>query len=107
MPRGVVSYVRRAEIEAFSDASPSNCILILTDGEDDRAFQKCSSIAAELKDKHLVSFPNKFGMAYLSPPFIDDLRSTNDSGRRLNLRNRKHISVTQSCALVNGALPHE
>ncbi len=28
---GIFSYVRRAEIEAFTDASPSNCILKLTE----------------------------------------------------------------------------
>lgn len=51
---GVFNYVRRAEIEAFADASHSNCILILTAPEDIRALQKCSSIAAEIKDNNLV-----------------------------------------------------
>jgi hypothetical protein len=27
-----INYVRQSEIEAFADVSPSNCILLLTDG---------------------------------------------------------------------------
>ena len=104
---GIFSYVRRAEIEAFADASPSNCILILSDGEDVRAFQKCSSIAAGLQNKSLVSFPNEFGLVFLSPAFVDGLLSMNDSGCRLNLKNGKHVSVKQACASVREVLPRE
>jgi hypothetical protein len=55
---GVLSYVRRAEIEALADASTSNCILRLTDGEDIRASQKCG-LPIEL-DKPKARFCHRF-----------------------------------------------
>jgi len=33
-----INYVRQSEIEAFADVSPSNCILLLTDGKDIRGY---------------------------------------------------------------------
>ena len=105
---GMVNYVRRSEIEALADVSPSDCMLILSDGEEIRVFEKCASIAAELQhNKRPVSFPNEFGMVFVSPSFIFDLVSTNTSGCRLNLKNRKFVSVNQSCELVHQALPRE
>gem|GEM_PF-2935990 len=35
-----INYVRQSEIEAFADVSPSNCILLLTDGEDIKSVSK-------------------------------------------------------------------
>jgi hypothetical protein len=99
---GTINYVRQSEIEAFADVSASNCILILTNGEDIRA-----SVAAGLQDKSLVSFPNDLGTVFVSSPFISDLLSTNNSGCRLNLQNRKFVSVNQSCESVHRALLRE
>jgi hypothetical protein len=104
---GTINYVRQSEIEAFADVSASNCILILTNGEDIRVFQNCASVAAGLQDKSLVSFPNDFGTVFVSSPFISDLLSTNNSGCRLNLQNRKFVSVNQSCESVHRALLRE
>jgi hypothetical protein len=104
---GTVNYVRQSEIEAFADVSASACILILSDGEDIRVFQKCSSIVAVMQNKSLVTFPNEFGTVFVSPSFIFDLLSTNNSGCRLNLKNRKYVAVKQSCSSVHQALPRE
>ena len=107
-----INYVRQSEIEAFADVSPSNCILLLTDGEDMterilRVFQKCASIAAALQNKSLISFPNEFGTVFFSPPLVSDLLSTSNPKCRLNLKNGKHVVVNQSCASVHQALPRE
>jgi hypothetical protein len=104
---GTTNYVKHSEIEAFADVSGSNCILILTNGEDIRVFQNCTSVAAGLQDKNLVSFPNDFGRVFVSPFFISALLSTSNSGCRLNLQNRKFVSVSASCESVHGALLHE
>jgi hypothetical protein len=104
---GALNYVRQSVIEAFADVSASACILILSDGEDIRVFQKCASIVAETQNKGLVSFPNEFGMVFVSPPSIFDLLSTSNSGCRLNLKNRKYVVVNQSCSSVHQALPRE
>ncbi len=104
---GALNYVRQSEIEAFADVSPANCMLILSDGEEIRVFQKCAPVAAALKNERLVSFPNEFGMVFVSPSSIFDLFSTNTSGCRLNLKNRKFVSVNQSCNSVHQVLPRE
>lgn len=104
---GAVNYVRLSEIEALADVSPSHCMLILSNGEEIRVFQKCSSHAAALQSKSLVSFPNEFGAVFVSPAFIFDMLSTSNSGCRLNLRNRRFVPVSQSCESVHQALPHE
>jgi hypothetical protein len=101
---GALNYVRQSEIEAFADVSPTNCMLILSDGEEIRVFQKCAPVAPALKNERLVSFPNEFGMVFVSPPSIFDLFSTNTSGCRLNLKNRKLASVNQSCESVHQGL---
>ena len=101
---GSINYVRQSEIEALADVSSSNCIVILTNGEDIRVFQNCASVAAGVQDKSLVSFPNDFGSVFVSSPFISDLFSTNNSGCRLNLQNRRFVSVNQSCKSVHRAL---
>jgi len=106
-PAGGLSYVRRSEIQAFADVSPSNCLLLLTDGEDIRIFQKCTPFAAELQDKSLISFPNEFGKVFVSSSLIFDLLSTNRSGCRLNLKSRKYLTVTQSCEIVHQSLPRD
>lgn len=104
---GTINYVRQSEIEAFADVSPSHCMLILSDGEEIRVFQKCLSVAAALKNERLISFSNEFGAVFVSPSSIYDLFSTNNSGCRLNLKNRKFVSVNQSCESVHQALPRE
>lgn len=104
---GTLSFVRRAEIDAYADASGSDCILILGNGEDVRAFQKCSSLGARMQNKSYVSFPNEFGMAVVSPAALYDLLSASNGSCRLNLRNGKHVSVRRSCAEVHEALPRE
>lgn len=105
---GTVNYVRRSEIEALVDVSPSDCMVILSDDQEIRVFEKCAWIAAELQhSKRPVSFPNEFGMVFVSPSFIFNLVSTNISGCRVNLKNRKSVSINQSCESVHQALPHE
>ena len=104
---GAFNYVRLAEIEVFSDTSPSHCMIILTDGAEIRAFQKCSSLTDHLQQTGLISFPSNFGSVLLSPSFISTLLSTNNSGCRLNLKNGKFVHVTQPCSMVHKALPLE
>lgn len=103
---GLLNYVRRSEIQAFVDASPAHCIVILSNGDEIRAFQKCSKMTDELNKQNLVTFNTSFGSVLLSPLYIYDLLSSN-SGCRLNLRNGRHVTVNLSCADVHKALPHE
>ena len=43
---GMVNYVRGSEIEALVDVSPSDCMVILSDGQEIRVFEKCAWIGA-------------------------------------------------------------
>lgn len=104
---GAFNYVRLAEIQVFLDASPSHCVIILNDGEEIRAFQKCASLTDHLQQTGLISFPNTFGSVLLSPSFISTLLSTNNSGCRLNLKNGKFVHVSQPCSAVHKTLPLE
>src|SRR5256885_13463335 len=68
--QGVHTYVRRDEIEAPTDVSPSHCVLFLTSGmpfpqsKSVRAFQTCVSILAKLQRNDFVSFQADFGSTY-------------------------------------------
>lgn len=104
---GLTNYVRKSEIEAFTDVSAANCILILTTGEEIRVFQKCAPVAAGLNNTNLVSFSNEFGMVFVTPSSLVGLLSTNNAGCRLNLKNRKFVSVNQSCESVHQVLLRE
>jgi hypothetical protein len=110
---GAFNYIRLAEVQVFLDASPSRCTIILTDGEEIRAFQKCSPLTdhlrqtGQLQQIGLISFPNSFGSVLLSPSFISNLVSTNNAGCRLNLKNGKFVHVSQPCNAVHKALPLE
>jgi hypothetical protein len=103
---GLSNYVRRSEIQAFVDASPGHCIVILGNGDEIRAFQKCSTMTDELNKDSLVVFATSFGSVLLSPFYIYDLLSST-SGCRLNLRNGRHVTITIPCAEAHKALPRE
>jgi hypothetical protein len=104
---GKFDYVRKSEIQAFVDVSPSHCIVILSNGDEIRAYQKCSSMTDRLNKEGLATFETPFGSVLLSPFYIYDLVSTNNSGCRLNLRNGRFVAVNLSCDAVHEALPRE
>jgi hypothetical protein len=64
---GQFTYVKRTEIEALSDVSPSHCVLLLSPGtlfsprKDIRAFENCGSILAKLQGNTYTAFPADFG----------------------------------------------
>jgi hypothetical protein len=104
---GKFDYVRKSEIQAFVDVSPSHCIVILSNGDEIRAYQKCVSMTDQINKQGLATFDTAFGSVLLSPFYIYDLVSTNNSGCRLNLRNGRFVAVNLSCDAVHGTLPRE
>ncbi|SFK38285.1 hypothetical protein SAMN05444581_10729 [Methylocapsa palsarum] len=104
---GKFDYVRKSEIQAFVDVSPSHCIVILSNGEEIRAYQKCAPMTDQVSKEGLATFATPFGSVLLSPFYIYDLVSTNNSGCRLNLRNGRFVAVNLSCEAVHQALPRE
>jgi hypothetical protein len=101
---GAFNYARLADIQVFLDASPTRCSVLLTDGQEIKAFQKCASITRHLEQIGLVSFPNTFGSVILAPSFVSSLVSINNGGCRLNLRNGRWVPVDQPCGAVHDAL---
>ncbi|MEJ0095574.1 MAG: hypothetical protein WDN46_19870 [Methylocella sp.] len=104
---GAFNYARLSDIQVFLDASPTRCSVLLTDGVEIKAFQKCSAITKHLEQNGLVSFPNNYGSVLLAPAFIASLISTNSGGCRLNLRSGRWVPVNQSCNEVHKALSSE
>lgn len=104
---GKFNYVRKSEIQAFVDVSPSHCVVILSNGDEIKAYQKCSSMTDHLIKEGLATFETSFGSVLLSPLYIYDLLSTNNSGCRLNLRNGRFVAVNLPCDAVHEALPRE
>lgn len=101
---GAYNYARLSDIQVFLDASPTRCSVLLTDGLEIRAFQKCASITEHLEQIGLVSLPNSFGSVLLAPSFVSSLIATNNGGCRLNLRNGRWVPVSLSCGAVHEAL---
>ncbi len=101
---GALNYARLADIQVFLDASPTRCSVLLTDGQEIKAFQKCASITQHLGQIGLVSLPNAFGSVLLAPSFVSSLVSINNGGCRLNLRNGRWVPVDQPCRAIHDAL---
>lgn len=101
---GAFSYVRRAEIEALTDVSPSHCVLLLSPGTDVRAFEKCGSLLDEFQSNNFISFPAEFGDIFVAPQSVDELVWTSNSRCRLTLKSGKFLYAKQSCAEVHKAL---
>ncbi|VTZ26772.1 hypothetical protein MPC4_30193 [Methylocella tundrae] len=103
---GAFNYARLSDIQVFLDASPTRCSVLLTDGLEIKAFQKCASITEHLEQIGLVTFPNAFGSVLLAPSFVSSLIATNNGGCRLNLRNGRWVPVSLSCDAVHDKLSH-
>lgn len=101
---GVVNYVRASEVQALVDLNQSKCLLVLTSGEELRAWQKCASIAGDPKQFGFVAFTSPFGSVFVFPGFVSSLRSTNSSGCSMALRNARFIPVNESCVAAHKAL---
>ena len=102
---GAFNYARLADIQVFLDASPTRCSVLLTDGQEIKAFQKCASITEHLGHAGFVSFPSAFGSVLLAPSFVTSLITTpNNGGCRLNLRNGRWVPVVLPCSAVRDAL---
>ena len=110
---GVFSYVRRQEIEALTDVSPSYCVLLLSPDKlfsprkNVRAFEKCASILEQLQDNNFISFPAEFGNLYVVSQRIAELVWTSNSECRLTLESGKFVDAKQSCNEVHKALLHK
>jgi hypothetical protein len=110
---GIFSYVRRQEIEALTDVSPSYCVLLLSPDKlfsprkNVRAFEKCASILEQLQDNNFISFPAEFGNLYVVSQRIAELVWTSNSECRLTLESGKFVDAKQSCNEVHKALLHK
>ena len=110
---GVLSYVRRQEIEALTDVSPSQCVLLLSPKllfsprKDVSAFEKCASILERLQGNNFISFPAEFGNMYVASQSVAELVWTNNSGCRLILESGKFVDAKQSCNEVHKGLLHK
>lgn len=104
---GIFTYVRRDEIEAFADVSPSHCILLFSGGKNIRAYQKCAPLMAEIRNKTFISFPSDFGNVSIYPPVIYELLWTGNSGCRITLKSGKFVYAKQLCNEVHKLLPRE
>jgi hypothetical protein len=102
---GSFNYARVADIQVFLDASPTRCSVFLTNGQEIKAFQTCTSITAHLDQQHgLVTLPSPFGSVLLAPSFVSSLIAVNNGGCRLNLRNGVWVPVIQTCRDVLQAI---
>ncbi|ACK50108.1 hypothetical protein Msil_1139 [Methylocella silvestris BL2] len=101
---GAFNYARLSDIQVFLDASPTRCAVLLTDGQEIKAFQKCETITRHLEHVGFVLLPNAFGSVMLAPGFVSSLVATSDGGCRLNLRNGKWAQVTRPCSSVHDAI---
>jgi hypothetical protein len=95
---GGANYVRRSEVQALVDLNQSKCMVVLNNGEEIRAWQKCASIAGDPKQFGYASFGAPFGNVFVPPAMVYSLRSTNSLGCSLTLRNGRFIPVKESCA---------
>jgi hypothetical protein len=104
---GAFSYVRREEIEALTDVSPSQCVLLLSTGNVVRAFEKCDSVLDKLQSNSFISFPAEFGNIYVSPQGVVELVWTSNSRCHLTLESGMSVDAKESCNDVHKALPRE
>ncbi|WP_395698539.1 hypothetical protein [Methylocella sp.] len=101
---GAFSYARLSDIQVFLDASPTRCAVILVNGEEIRAFQRCAEITSRLSHDGFLSLPSSFGSALLAPGFVTSLISQSDGFCRLNLRNGRWIPAKLPCDAVRETL---
>lgn len=101
---GVVNYVRASEVQALVDLNQSKCLLVLTSGDEIRAWQKCETVAGDPKQYGFVAFASPFGKVFAFPAFISSLRGTSASGCSLGLGNSRFIPVMESCAQAHKTL---
>ncbi len=105
---GFFTYVRREEIEALTDVSPSHCILsLLSQTKNIRAFQKCSSILEKLQRNDFVSVQADFGNTYIIPENVASITWTSHSRCQITLKSAKFVYAKQSCNDVHDALVRE
>jgi hypothetical protein len=110
---GIFSYVRRQEIEALSDVSPSHCVLFLSPDtsfsprKNVRAFEKCAAILERLHGNDFISFPAEIGNMYVESNRIAELVWSNNAGCQLTLESGKSVDAKQSCNDVHKALLHK
>jgi hypothetical protein len=98
---GAFSYVRREEIEALTDVSPSQCVLLLSTGKDVRA------VLHQLQSNNFILFPAEFGNLYVASQGVVELVWTSNSRCRLTLKSGKFLYAKQSCNEARKALPRE
>ena len=107
---GIFSYVRRQEIEALTDVSPSHCVLFLSPDvsfsprKNVRAFEKCALVLKQLQGNNFISFPAEFGTVSVAPQRIAELVWTNNSKCHLTLESGKFVDANLSCNEVHKAL---
>lgn len=110
---GAFAYVKRTEIEALSDVSPSHCVLILSPGvsfqprRDVRAFEKCASVLDRLRSNSFASFPSDFGNVYILPQGVISLAWTSNSRCRISLGSGKFVYAKTTCNKVHKTLHGE
>jgi hypothetical protein len=110
---GIFSYVRRQEIEALTDVSPSHCVLLLSPDmsfsprKNVRAFEKCASILEQLQGNNFMSFPAEFGTVSVASHRIAELVWTSNSKCHLTLESGKFVDAKQSCNEVHKTLLHK
>jgi hypothetical protein len=106
--QGSYTYVRRENIEALTDVSPSHCLLSLaTSSKTMRAFQKCSSVLEKLQRHDFVTIPADFGNTYVAPEEIATMAWTGNSRCQIALKSGKFVYAKQSCNEVHDGLLHE
>ncbi len=104
---GVINYVRASEVQVLVDLNQSKCLLVLLNGEEIRAWQKCASVAGDPKQYGFVSFTSPFGNVFVLPAAVSSLRSTNTFGCSMAVRSGKFIPVNEPCPVAHKALVGE
>lgn len=100
----IFDYVRKNEVQVVVDMHIDRCTLILTNGEEITVYQKCAILLEDLPQVDRIKFTNLFGQVFVQPDFVFDLRSTNNSGCRLNFQNARFVAVNESCSVVHERL---
>ena len=102
------TYVRRENIEALTDVSPSHCLLSLTSSSKNiRAFQKCSSVLEKLQRHDFATILTDFGNTYIAPQEIATMAWTSNSRCQIALKSGKFVYAKQSCNGVHDGLLRE
>jgi len=106
--QGSYTYVRRENVEALTDVSPSHCVLSLVSASKSiRAFQKCSTILEKLQRHDFIAVRADFGNTYVAPPEIAAMAWTSNSRCQIALKSGKYVYAKQSCNEVHDSLIHK